>query len=225
MIRVGVYTNEPVLAVGLKEVVGSSSEMELIPPWDTTPALVAGMADEAPDVVLIDLTPQMTVSALREIQESSPECKIVLWVRSISVEMAHHAREIGVMGILRKDLSTNLTLRCLQKVAEGELWIERELMNSLLKAHPVRLSPRERQLLELLSRGHSNKQIGYALSISEGTVKVYFSRLFRKVGVADRFELALYGLRNLITSEGLEPCAEPLSVVVAKDGRGIARTH
>ena len=59
------------------------------------------------------------------------------------------------------------------------------------------LSPRERQLLRLISQGLSNKQIAGTLMITEGTVKVYLSRLFKKVGVLDRFELALYGLKNL----------------------------
>ena len=81
-------------------------------------------------------------------------------------------------------------------VAAGELWFERDLMSSMLGARPVRLSPREQQLVALVSQGLSNKQIASALGISEGTVKVYFSRLFRKVGVSDRFELALFGLQN-----------------------------
>jgi len=101
-----------------------------------------------------------------------------------------------IAGILRKQLSGELIIRCLTKVAAGELWFERELMSSMLGARPVRLSPREQQLVALVSQGLSNKQIASALVISEGTVKVYFSRLFRKVGVSDRFELALFGLQN-----------------------------
>jgi two-component system nitrate/nitrite response regulator NarL len=58
------------------------------------------------------------------------------------------------------------------------------------------LSPREGQLVTLLSHGLKNKEIGAALRITEGTVKVYLSRLYDKVGVQDRFELALYALRN-----------------------------
>jgi len=107
----------------------------------------------------------------------------------------------------------------LRKVSEGEMWFERTLLSSLLQVKEVGLSPRERQLLRLVSQGLSNKQVAATLSIAEGTVKVYFSKLFRKVGVNDRFELALYGLRNLgagreATADGQGAGATPRSLVV-----------
>jgi DNA-binding CsgD family transcriptional regulator len=71
-------------------------------------------------------------------------------------------------------------------------------MQGLLNVREVRLSPRERQLTELISRGLGrNKQSAAELQITEGTVKVYLCKLFRKTGVHDRYELALHGLRNL----------------------------
>ena len=63
------------------------------------------------------------------------------------------------------------------------------------------LTQREGQLVSLLSQGLKNKEIATTLMISEGTVKVYLSRLFQKVGVKDRFELALFGLKNLTTGQ------------------------
>jgi DNA-binding CsgD family transcriptional regulator len=65
----------------------------------------------------------------------------------------------------------------------------------------VALTQREGQLVSLLSQGLKNKEIATTLMISEGTVKVYLSRLFQKVGVKDRFELALFGLKNLTTGQ------------------------
>src|SRR6185503_15843601 len=65
----------------------------------------------------------------------------------------------------------------------------------------VALTQREGQLVSLLSQGLKNKEIAVTLMIGEGTVKVYLSRLFRKVGVKDRFELALFGLKNLTTGQ------------------------
>ena len=59
------------------------------------------------------------------------------------------------------------------------------------------LSRREGQLITLLSQGLKNKEIAFTLKITEGTVKVYLSHLFQKVGVKDRFELAVFGLNNL----------------------------
>jgi DNA-binding CsgD family transcriptional regulator len=132
----------------------------------------------------------------------------VLWVRSISTELAYQAMELGVRGVLRKTLAPDLLLKCLTKVCEGELWFDKNLTASFLSAKMVALTKRESQLVALLSQGLKNKEIASTLQISEGTVKVYLSRLFQKVGVKDRFELALYGLRNLQNMTG-EAASEP----------------
>src|SRR5580658_6480328 len=104
---------------------------------------------------------------------------------------------LGVRGILRKTLPTETLLRCLTRANEGELWFEKALTDSIMSARRYFLTRREGQLVSLLSQGLKNKEIATALTISEGTVKVYLSRLFQKLGVKDRFELALYGLKNL----------------------------
>jgi DNA-binding NarL/FixJ family response regulator len=127
--------------------------------------------------------------------------RIVLWVNSISTELAFQAMGLGVRGILRKTLPTELQVKCLQKVQAGELWFEKALTDSFLCARRVALTQREGQLVSLLSQGLKNKEIATTLMISEGTVKVYLSRLFQKVGVKDRFELALFGLKNLTTGQ------------------------
>jgi DNA-binding CsgD family transcriptional regulator len=78
----------------------------------------------------------------------------------------------------------------------------------LAAAKRVALSQREGQLITLLSRGLKNKEIAFILQITEGTVKVYLSHLFQKVGVKDRFELALFGLKNL-TAGHAQPSGKP----------------
>jgi DNA-binding NarL/FixJ family response regulator len=150
-----------------------------------------------PTTVLLDTSAQVDFACLTELRKRRPGTYVVLWVDSISVEVAHHAKAAGVRGILRKDASDEVLIRCLHTVANGELWFERSLLNSLLEVREVRLSPRERQLLRLVAQGLSNKQLAGELMISEGTVKVYMAKLFRKVGVHDRYELAMHGLRSL----------------------------
>jgi DNA-binding NarL/FixJ family response regulator len=108
---------------------------------------------------------------------------------------------LGVRGILRKTLPTDLLVKCLEKVQEGELWFEKALTDSFLSAKRIALTQREGQLVSLLSQGLKNKEIAEALFIAEPTVKTYLWRLFRKVGAKDRFELALYGLRNSIAGQ------------------------
>jgi DNA-binding NarL/FixJ family response regulator len=82
-------------------------------------------------------------------------------------------------------------------VLANELWLEKDLSQKLLRMRTVRLSPRERQLVGLLTQGLRNKEIAWRMRITEGTAKVYLSRLFEKTGANDRFELAMYVLQNL----------------------------
>jgi two-component system response regulator DesR len=164
------------------------------------------MALQAPDLVLIDFTSEVSLGVLSEMKHALPQTRIVLWVNDISTELAFQAMGLGVRGILRKTLPTDLQVKCLQKVQAGELWFEKALTESFLCARRVALTQREGQLVSLLSQGLKNKEIATTLTISEGTVKVYLSRLFQKVGVKDRFELALFGLKNL--GAGPLPLAE-----------------
>jgi DNA-binding NarL/FixJ family response regulator len=203
MIRLLVYTNEPVVVAGLKLILGENQNYRIVRFAETLEALIEAAESDENDLVLLDLTAEVTLPKIAELRRRLPSSNVVLWVQSISMELAHQMKELGIRGILRKDLPTSLMLRCIDKVAEGELWFDRSLLTSMLEAKRVNLSPRERQLLALLSQGLSNKQIASELFIAEGTVKVYFSKLFRKMGVNDRFELALYALRNVSDESGV----------------------
>jgi DNA-binding NarL/FixJ family response regulator len=177
------------------------------------------MALDRPDLILLDLTAEVTLAALGELKRRMPECKIVLWVNSISTELAFQAMGLGIRGILRKTLPAELQMKCLQKVQAGELWFEKALTDLFLSARRVDLTRREGQLINLVSRGLKNKEIATALMIEEGSVKVYLSRLFHKVGVKDRFELALFGLRNMTT--GQFPAGEKMLSARAASAPGL----
>jgi DNA-binding CsgD family transcriptional regulator len=143
----------------------------------------------------------------------------VLWTSTISRELAFQAMELGVRGILRRSTPVERFLTALQTVHEGELWFEKEMLESFLHGKRVVLTRREGQLVSLLSQGLKNKEIAWTLQISEGTVKVYLSRLFKKLGVADRFELALFGLKNM--QSGYASSGERGNPSLAADGTAL----
>ena len=201
MTRILLYSDEPILAKGLESVLRQVEGFDLLPICGTVSTLMEQISQGMPDLVLMDLTPEITFAVLTEMKHTMMNSKIVLWVNSISTELAFQAMGLGVRGILRKTLPTDLQVKCLQKVQAGELWFEKALTDSFLCARRVALTQREGQLVSLLSQGLKNKEIATTLMISEGTVKVYLSRLFQKVGVKDRFELALFGLKNLTTGQ------------------------
>lgn len=201
MTRVYLYSDQPILAKGLETVLAATGRFHLEEFFAGVPELMARLETSVPDILLLDLTPEVTFGALSEIKRVVQDCKLVLWVNAISTELAFQAMGLGVRGILRKTLPSELQVKCLLKVYEGELWFEKALTDSFLQAKRVVLSQREGQLITLLSHGLKNKEIASTLLISEGTVKVYLSRLFQKVGVKDRFELALFGLKNLTAGQ------------------------
>lgn len=205
MPRIVLYSDQPILAMGLESVLCRAPGFELAGICPTVPVLMQRLAADEPDIALLDLTPEVTFGALSDLRRAIAHCKIVLWVNTISTELAFQAMGLGVRGILRKTLPAELQVKCLQKVHAGELWFEKALTDSFLSARRVALTQREGQLVSLLTQGLKNKEIATTLMISEGTVKVYLSRLFQKVGVKDRFELALFGLKNLTTGHGQVP--------------------
>jgi DNA-binding NarL/FixJ family response regulator len=185
----------------LESILRQVEGFELLPTANTLTSLMEQINHGLPDLVLMDLTPEITPAILSEMKHVMANSRIVLWVNGISSEMAFQAMGLGVRGILRKTLPTELQVKCLQKVLAGELWFEKVLTDSFLCARRVALTQREGQLVSLLSQGLKDKEIATMLMISEGTVKVYLSRLFQKVGVQNRFELALFGLKNLTTGQ------------------------
>lgn len=133
----------------------------------------------------------------RALRRESDETKIVLWLHEITPELAYQAIECGIRGILRKNLPPGMIVKCIQKVHEGELWFDQTLTQTFLSGRSITVSRREGEMIMLVAQGLKNREIAKAMSITEGTVKVYLSRLFEKLGVRDRVELVLVGLRNL----------------------------
>ncbi len=222
MVRVILYTKDRVLAEGFRSILSGAP---LVNSFIVCHALAdlhqVGLRAES-DVLLVDLTTEDSWGYLRDLNHQSTACRIVVWDDDVNVESVHQLRQFGIRGILRRASSVELTIRCFEKVAAGELWFDREVTRSLIEAKAVHLTNRERQLVMLVAQGLPNKEIGARLGIGEGTVKVYFSKLFRKLGVQDRFELAIHALRWLGKGRGETLAFNtgdqewPSSVVVAR---------
>jgi DNA-binding NarL/FixJ family response regulator len=202
MTRILLYSTVPVVARGFSVLLSAVPEFDLVAVCSNEQQLAQAISATSPDLVLVDLDDETPLNRLFELRrEISASIRIVLWVPSISPELAYQTMRLGVRGILRKSLGGDVIVKCLQQVSAGECWFEEALTASFANIRTVDLTRRESQLLSLVSRGFKNKEIADALFIAEPTVKIYVSRLFRKVGARDRLELALYGLRNVITGQ------------------------
>lgn len=194
MKRLFVLTDEPIIGLGVDATLSKGGGWTTITadPSDFSEAV----AKTKPDVVLMDLACG-SFNLLVEIRRAVPECKLVLWVHDIEIETAFQAIRFGVAGILRKTDALEALRQCFDTVAAGQPWLDRALASGVTSSRCIQLTPRESQLVASVSDGLKNKEIAEELCISEGTVRVYMSSLFRKLGVKDRYELALYGLKNM----------------------------
>jgi two-component system response regulator DegU len=138
--------------------------------------------------------------ALRDLRRHRTDVQIVLWGDPI-IEFGFHAMEMGVRGIIPVATPIESFTVALSSIRTGQLSFEKKFMEQLLLTKRISLTRREGQLVGLIPEGLKNKELAYALGITEGTVKVYLSRLFKKLGVNDRFELALYALKNVVSGQ------------------------
>jgi two-component system, NarL family, nitrate/nitrite response regulator NarL len=212
MTSVALCSEQPILTAGIEAVLAGLEDCTLSGVFADLDLLVEHVRTLGPSVVLIEVTAAITFAALSRLKSIAADVPVVLWVDEARAEFVFEALAMGVRGILRKNLPIELQIKCLRVCAAGELWVEQSLCEHLLVAKRVKLTRRERQLVSLLAQGLKNKEIAYAQRLSEGTVKVYLSRLFKKVGVTDRFELALFAIQNRLVGAACEP--EPARAAV-----------
>lgn len=151
-----------------------------------------------------------TVTTLRAFHVSHPEIPKVLLLEAWDRELIVGAFRSGARGIFNiTDSNLHLLCKCLVRVAAGQIWINTEQLNCLLdlisevpslrvvntSGRPL-LTPREEQVVALVTEGFSNREIANELNLSHHTVKKYLFRIFEKLGISTRVELVLYALNN-----------------------------
>ena len=200
-----IHCQHPILTLGIQSLFEKRSDLKVIVTSGAERAIDLARNIQ-PQVIVLDMNSEFDLGFLRAIKRQSPDSKAVLWIESISTELAFQAFNLGVIGIIDKTLSPDEFLQNLHSIAQGNVRIEPELMDAIIMAKTVKLTKRESELVMLVAQGLKNKEIGAELNITENTVKAYLSRLFQKLNVKDRLDLALYGLKNLKAPAGpIEP--------------------
>jgi two-component system nitrate/nitrite response regulator NarP len=154
-----------------------------------------------PDILILDVSmPDMNgVEVLKALRGDGVTIPVVLLTASLDDGHLLEAMSVGVEGIVLKEGAHNALLACLDVIAKGGRWIDAPVLQRWQEAvargpriSPLAgLTPRERQLAEMVGRGMRNREIGETLGVSEGSVKVFLHRIYRKIGIATRTELAL----------------------------------
>ena len=192
MSKVLLVSDQPVLLGGFQEVLGNRGFETAV---CSAPAEAWDAGSVTPDLVLMDLTAGLTFGDLTQVNGRLPGCPVVLWAESMPLDTIFRALEFGVRGIVERSSSAEHLADSLRRVAGGEMQIGFAATRETAPARRrVSLTPREREIVTLLRQGLRNKQIAIQMGITEGTVKIYLFRLFHKLDVRNRFELARCGV-------------------------------
>jgi len=160
-----------------------------------------------PDITLLDLRmPVMDgLSALRAIRSYDPAARVILLTTFDSPQNFSRGLAAGARGFLLKDVTRNELIQSIRDLYEGKSCLSPSLAGRLFEGlSQTPLTAREKQVLKPLTEGHSNKEIGLLLGITEGTVQLHVNSIFQKLGARSRTEAARLALRHgLVDSDGL----------------------
>jgi len=209
LIRILVVDDHSVVRRGLVELFGTADDIDVV--GEAADGAAAAEATDLlhPDLVLMDLSmPGVDgVEATRRIRAEHPEVAVVILTSFSEQPRILGAIDAGAVGYLLKDAEPDELLRGVRSAAAGDAPFSPKAAKALLSLGAQRqvaadLSDREREVLGCVVEGLPNKLIARRLSISEKTVKAHLTSVFRRIGVTDRTQAALWAERHGITPSG-----------------------
>ena len=200
--------DHPIVLDGLRQLfLGEGNFTVLASCADGEQALAAVRAHH-PDVLVLDvrLPRKDGLEVLRELAREHLATRVVLLTAMLDESQLLEAVRLGVSGVILKEMSPHLLVKCVQKVHGGGQWLElnavfRALNNAMKREAGTRevaaaLTPRELQVVGMIVKGARNKEVAERLFISEGTVKIHLHNIYEKLTVAGRVELILYAQKR-----------------------------
>jgi NarL family two-component system response regulator LiaR len=201
-IRILVADDHGVVRQGLKMYLGLDPELEIVGQAVDGVEALRLARELQPDVVLMDLLmPSMDgIAATRAIRSELPDVEVIALTSVLEDGAVFDAMRAGAVGYLLKDTDAEALCQAVKAAAAGQVQLSPQVAERLIREVPVPESPekltrRETEVLRLLARGRSNKEIAADLSIVEKTVKTHVSNILGKLGVSSRTQAALYAIR------------------------------
>lgn len=202
-LRVLLCDDHVVVRKGLARLLSGYDSVEIVGEAADGEEAVEAARTLRPDVVLMDLVmPNVGgVEATRRIVEQVPDTRVLVLTSFSEGEQIRAAIEAGAAGYALKDAAPEEIVRAIESVARGESPIDPRAARAFIDHDRVEkpaasLKPREREVLELLGAGLSNRAIAVRLGISEATVKTYLTNIYKQIGAADRTQAALFVSKN-----------------------------
>jgi two-component system, NarL family, response regulator DegU len=213
MLRIVIADDHDLFREGLKQLLETVDDLTVVGEASNGRQAVLLVEKHRPDVVLMDISmPEMDgIEATEAIVARGITTPVIVLTMYADDEYAIHAIRAGAKGYLLKSSRSDEVIRAIRLAAAGGSAIDpalgvvlmrefQRLLNRAPGESKQQLSSREQQFLELLVRGHNNRQIASELDLAESTVKNNLSALFQKIGVRDRTQAVLYAISNGLVS-------------------------
>ena len=216
-IRILIVDDHALFRVGIANILGREKDFEIIGEADSSRSAIEAAEQLSPDVILMDasLPSPGGIETTQRIRRELPATAIVVMAADEDEEALFASIKAGAAAFAIKDISPEDLVHVVRRVSDGEFLINdkvfskpavasrvlkefRELAVYGQEAQPIfaPLSPREVEILDNIAQGMTNKQVAYALSISEQTVKNHMSSILRKLAVNDRTQAVVYAMRQ-----------------------------
>lgn len=205
-IRVLIVDDHAIVREGLRTLLSEVADVQIVAEAATGSQAVELARSHTPDVILMDLImPDLDgVEATRRIHGASPGSRVLMLSSYVEDHQVQAAIEVGATGYLLKDVRKDDLLHAIRRAADGTPTLHPAAQRSLMRhvAAPIpsslidTLTEREREVLQLIATGCSNKTIAAQLHLTEGTVKGYVSIILDKLNVDDRTQAALYAVKH-----------------------------
>jgi DNA-binding NarL/FixJ family response regulator len=209
-IRIILADSEAIFRVGIARIFSGESDLEVVAQTDNLPQTLSVVAETPADVILFEagLSP-VPAEAISEVAARAlPGAKLILVTQRAGEQETVDYLRRGVRGILTRAVSPDLLVRCVRKVAAGETWLDKQGVNWVIQAYrsqalqgaapkqQLRLSEKEMLIISGVTQGLKNKDIAREVGTTEQVVKNYLRKIYDKLQVTDRLELALYSMHH-----------------------------
>lgn len=198
-IRILIVDDHPIMRVGIAALIASSKEMECVGQVGSGEEAIEQYARLQPDVTLMDLRlPGIGgVETIRRIRSVAPKARFIVLTTYEGDEDIHQAMEAGASGYLVKGLPQEVLVNAVRRVHAGSRYLPPPMSRALADRTPDSdLSTREREVLLLVAKGQSNKEIASQLGITEATVKCHVSVILARLNASDRTEAVVNAIRR-----------------------------
>jgi DNA-binding NarL/FixJ family response regulator len=214
-IRVGLLAAHLVVRVGIKQLLVPDASMHVSHEAASIDEAVVVMSQHPPDVVVIDPdADEVTLHAITQLSEAGLT-RLLVFTSITDSKVHRRAFELGAFGVVLKDQSPETLMRAIRTLHAGEAWLERVQAANLLSAIRRRRDPdemkiesltkREHEVIRLVGHGFNSAAISGQLFISEATVRNHLTSILGKLGLSNRFELAVYAFRHRLVELQPEP--------------------